>query len=123
VATKRPPLAIVAAARLHIARVREWTAATDIEPYEADVRTRYACDRAFIAIGEALGDLGGNVDLVVLAPGEPWVDPVRFRHFLAHDYDDKAVPPLVWDTIVHDLPELEAALSDLEAALKTLPER
>jgi len=42
-ATKRQPLAIIAA-------------------FEADARTRYASERAFIAIGEALGDLGGKVD-------------------------------------------------------------
>jgi len=53
-------------------------------------------------------------------PSGPWVDPVRFRHFLAHDYDDQAVPPLVWATIVHDLPELDGALVDLEAAISRL---
>ncbi len=82
------------------------------------VRTRYACERAYIAIGEALGDLSAKVDLTKLAPSGPWVDPVRFRHFLAHDYDDQAVPPLVWDTIVHDLPKLDAALVELEEALR-----
>ena len=32
----------------------------DITAYEADVRTRYASERAFIAIGEALGDLSSR---------------------------------------------------------------
>lgn len=117
-ASKLAPLAIIAAARLHISRIREWTADITLAAYEADVRTRYACERAFIAIGEALGDLGGKVSLTELAPSRPWVDPVRFRHFLAHDYDDQAVPPLVWDTIVHDLPELDSALIELEEALR-----
>ena len=74
-------------------------------------------ERAFIAIGEALGDLSSKVDLVALIPGGPWADPIEFRYFLAHDYDDRAVPPLVWDTIVHDLPQLDAALAELETAL------
>jgi len=117
VATKKPPLAIIAAARRHMAHVVEWTRGMDAASYQADVRTRYACERAFIAIGEALADLGGKVELTALAPGGPWVDPVRFRHFLAHDYDDQAIPPLVWDTIIHDLPELDAALAGLEVVL------
>lgn len=87
------------------------------ESYAADERTRYACERAFIAIGEALGDLGRRVDLPALAPGGPWSDAVRFRHFLAHDYDDQAIPPVVWDTITLDLPELDAALAGLELRL------
>ena len=116
-ASKRPPLAIIAAARRNIARVGEWTRSMDAASYEADFRTRYACERAFIAIGEALGDLGSKLDLAVLAPGGPWVDAVRFRHFLAHDYDDQAIPPLVWDTITRDLPELDAALAALEVRL------
>ena len=108
---------IIAAARLHVARVMQWTTGLDRDGYEADLRTRYACERAFISIGEALGDLAGNVDLGELAPGGPWVDPVRFRHFLAHDYDDRAIAPLVWDTIRFDLPDLDLALEALAAKL------
>jgi uncharacterized protein with HEPN domain len=52
-----------------------------------------------------------------LHPSGPWAQPIRFRHFLAHDYDDSALPPLVWDTILFDLPELDAALVIVERAL------
>jgi uncharacterized protein with HEPN domain len=62
-----------------------------------------------------LAILRGKVDLVELAPGGPWAEAVRFRHFLAHDYDDQAIPPLVWATITHDLPELDAALATVQA--------
>ena len=116
-ATKNTPLEIITAARRHIERVIEWTIDLDLDRYEADIRTRYACERAFIAIGEALGDLAGKIDLASLAPTGPWVEPVRFRHFLAHDYDDKAIPPLVWDTIRLDLPELDTALAELAVKL------
>ena len=61
--------------------------------------------------------LGGKIDLATLAPGGPWSDAVRFGHFLAHDYDDQVIPPLVWDTIRRDLPELDAALEALETGL------
>lgn len=108
---------IIAAARGHIARIQSWVAGMNGDDFAADERTRYACERAFIALGEALNDLAGKVDLNALVPGGPWVDPVRFRHFLAHDYDDRTIPPLLWDTIRYDLPELEAALTTLETAL------
>lgn len=78
---------------------------------------RYACERAFIALGEAINDLSAAVDLYALHPDGPWADSVRFRHFLAHDYDDSALPPLVWDTIQRDPPELDAALVALALAL------
>jgi len=57
----------------------------DVDAFVADERIRYACERAFIALGEALNDLADTVDLNALVPGGPWVLPVRFRHFLAHD--------------------------------------
>jgi uncharacterized protein with HEPN domain len=95
-ATKNPPREIIAAARGHIARIQSWVAGMNSDDCAADERTRYACERAFIALGEALNDLAGKVDLNALVPGGPWVDPVRFRHFLAHDYDDRTIPPLLW---------------------------
>lgn len=116
--TKNPPHVIIAAALGHIARIKGWVAGMDAGSFATDERTRYACERAFIALGEALNDLAGKVDLNVLVPGGPWVDAVRFRHFLAHDYDDRTIPPLLWDTIQFDLPELEAALVALEEALQ-----
>ncbi len=116
-ATKNPPGVIIAAARAHITRIRGWVEGMDADAFTADERTRYACERAFIALGEALKDLSVKVDLNALVSGGPWVDPVRFRHFLAHDYDDRTIPPLLWDTIRFDLPELEIALIAVEAAL------
>ena len=116
-ASRSPPRVIAAAARGHIARIQNWVIGMDRDAFALDERTRYACERAFIALGEALNDLSQKVDLHALVPHGPWVDPVRFRHFLAHDYDDRTIPPLLWDTIRFDLPELEAALIALEAAL------
>jgi uncharacterized protein with HEPN domain len=120
-ASKRSPSEIIAALRLHIQRIQTWVDGMDAQGFETDHRTRYACERAFIAIGEALNDLSAKVDLNQRVPGGPWADPVRFRHFLAHDYDDRAIPPVVWDTIQFDLPELEAALDRLTLSLTTNP--
>lgn len=120
-ATKRTPIEIVAAARRHIARINAWTSTFDAQAYAANELVRYACERAFIAIGEAMRDLGGKTDLVSLFPDGPWADPVRFRNFLAHDYDDQAVPALVWRTIITDLPDLDSALAVVEAQLRADP--
>lgn len=121
-ATKRAPLDIVASARRHIARVAQWTAGLDAASYEADELKRYACERAFIAIGEAMRDLTTKVELSKIAPNGPWADPVRFRNYLAHDYDDQVIPAVMWDTITRDLPELDAALAALEATLIETPQ-
>ncbi|MDX2235705.1 MAG: HepT-like ribonuclease domain-containing protein, partial [Hyphomonadaceae bacterium] len=110
----KPPAEIVARARLQIARIVEWTAGMDVASYTEDERTRYAVERAFIALGEAIKDLARAVDLQSLDPAGPWREPARFRDFLAHDYDDQVLPPLVWDTITTDLPDLDAALARVE---------
>ncbi|MDX2221622.1 MAG: HepT-like ribonuclease domain-containing protein [Rhodospirillaceae bacterium] len=116
--SKRGPREIVRHARDHVVRIRRWTVGLDMEGYLADERTQYACERAFIALGEALKDLSVKVDLEALLPGGPWIDPVRFRNFLAHEYDDRVMPPLVWRTITIDLPELDAALELIESKLR-----
>jgi uncharacterized protein with HEPN domain len=114
---RRSPPEIAAYARKQIARIRAWTADLDAASYEADERTQFACERAFIALGEALKDLMAAVDVHAIAPDGPWIDPVRFRNFLAHEYDDRVLPPLVWRTITQDLPPLDDALRRVEAAL------
>ncbi|MDX2237804.1 MAG: HepT-like ribonuclease domain-containing protein [Hyphomonadaceae bacterium] len=114
---RRQPRDIAAKARKQIARIRAWTADLDAEAYEADERTQFACERAFIALGEALKDLMATIDVHAIAPDGPWIDPVRFRNFLAHEYDDRVLPPLVWRTITQDLPPLDDSLRRVEAAL------
>jgi uncharacterized protein with HEPN domain len=121
--SKRNPHEIIRRARDHIARIRKWTFGLDMDAYLNDERTQYACERAFIALGEALRDLSDRVDLESILPGGPWVDPVRFRNFLAHDYDDRVMPPLVWRTITLDLPELDAALQTVQHELADTPGR
>jgi uncharacterized protein with HEPN domain len=102
-------------ARLQIQRITEWTSSLTAEAFESDQRTRYAVERAFIALGEAVKELSRAVDLNALDPGGPWKEPARFRDFLAHDYDDQVIPTLLWKTITTDLGELDAALTRIEA--------
>jgi uncharacterized protein with HEPN domain len=86
----RTPAQAVHYARLQIARIDEWTAQLTFDQFQTDQRTRYAVERAFIALGEAIKDLAKSVDLAILDPAGPWSGPARFRDFLAHQYDDQS---------------------------------
>lgn len=112
---RRTPAQAAYYARLQIARIREWTAATTSDAFQADQRTRYAVERAFIALGEAVKELARGVDLAAIDPSGPWSEPARFRDFLAHDYDDQVLPTLMWKTITTDLASLDAALARVQA--------
>jgi uncharacterized protein with HEPN domain len=105
---------IISQARLQIARIREWTASLSPDLLQSDQKTRYAVERAFIALGEAIKDLGRKVDLNKLDPGGPWREPARFHDFLAHDYDDQVIPTLLWNTITSDLQTLDDALERVD---------
>ncbi len=74
-------------------------------------------ERNFIAIGEAIKDLGKTHDLAAIDPAGPWRHPSRFRDFLAHKYDEGVSHPEVWGTIQNDLPVLDAALARVEREL------
>jgi uncharacterized protein with HEPN domain len=113
----RTPAQAVYYARLQIARIQEWTAPLTVDSFQNDQRTRYAVERAFIALGEAIKELGKAVDLAALDPTGPWSQPARFRDFLAHDYDDQVIPTLLWNTITTDLSTLDAALVRIESAV------
>jgi uncharacterized protein with HEPN domain len=90
----RSPAQAAYYARRQIARILEWTAPLTIDTFQADERTRYAVERAFIALGEAVKELVRTVNLSQLDPNGPWSEPARFRDFLAHDYDDQVIPSL-----------------------------
>jgi uncharacterized protein with HEPN domain len=85
-----------------------------IDTFQTDERTRYAVERAFIALGEAVKELSRTVNLPQLDPNGPWSEPARFRDFLAHDYDDQVVPSLMWNTIKTDLHTLDEALARID---------
>lgn len=113
----RTPAQSVYHARRNIARINAWTAGLTVDSFATDERTRYAVERAFISLGEAVKELARNADLLNLDPTGPWREPARFRDFLAHDYDDQVIPTLMWKTITTDLAALDAALARIETAV------
>ena len=112
------PTEILSHARRRIALIRAWTAGDSMETYLANEEWQHAVERDFIGIGEAIKELGKVVDLEAVDPKGPWREPARFRDFLAHQYEDGVSHPDVWTTIREDLPELDAALSRVETALR-----
>lgn len=104
----RAALAILEA-RENIALISLWTGASDLETLKQDRKTRYAIERAFIAIDAALRDVpsglleSANVPVKLIA---------GFRNILAHTYDD-ILDDRVMLTIRDDLPALDAALATL----------
>jgi uncharacterized protein with HEPN domain len=115
---RRPsPVEALFHARRRIALIRTWTAPDTEATYLANEERQAAVERNFIAIGEAIKELGRVLDLSALDPTGPWREPARFRDFLAHQYEEGVAHPDVWRTIQWDLPLLDAALERLEAHL------
>lgn len=115
--SKMSPAETVFHARRRIAQINEWVASENESTYLASTLKQAAVERNFIAIGEAIKELGRAVDLATLDPGGPWRESARFRDFLAHQYEEGVSHPDVWSTIGNDLPALDAALARLESLL------
>jgi len=112
--SKLTPLETIQHARRRIAQIAAWTKDDSEASYLANEERQAAVERNFIAIGEAVKDLGKVHDLAALDPSGPWRHPARFRDFLAHKYDEGVSHPEVWGTIKKDLPELDEAFARVE---------
>ncbi len=103
----------VAAARENIQLIQAWAAGRDLEDLKADIRTRYAIERAFMAIDASIRDIPAEL---LAAHGIPAAMIAGFRNALAHTYDDILDERVVL-TIQEDLPMLDTALAGLRDAL------
>ena len=107
--SSEPDKVVLAAieARDNVRLIREWSAGQDLEAIRADRKTRYAIERAFMAIDAAVRDIPADV---LAAHGIPAKMIAGFRNALAHTYDD-ILDERVMLTINDDLPALDAALA------------
>lgn len=92
--------------------IQEWAAGRDLDSIRADRKTRYAIERAFIAIDAAIRDIPAEV---LATHGIPAKMIAGFRNALAHTYDD-ILDERVMLTIREDLPALDAALARIVKA-------
>ena len=106
----------VAGARDNIALIREWAGALDLDALRADRKSRYAIERAFMALDAAVRDVPAEL---LGAHGIPANLIAGFRNVLAHTYDD-ILDDRVILTIREDLPALDRALSSMQAALRAV---
>jgi len=107
--SSEPDKVVLAAieARDNVRLIREWSAGQDLDAIRADRKTRYAIERAFMAIDAAVRDIPADV---LAAHGIPAKMIAGFRNALAHTYDD-ILDERVMLTINDDLPALDAALA------------
>jgi hypothetical protein len=106
-------LAIVEA-RENIHLIQAWASGQDLDSIRADRKTRYAIERAFIAIDAAIRDIPGEL---LAAHAIPANLIAGFRNALAHTYDD-ILDERVMLTIRDDLPALDEALQKMLDAVQ-----
>ena len=74
-----------------------------LEDFTADRRTQLSIVKSIEIVGEAASRV--DVEIRRAHPAIPWQDIVGMRNRLVHGYFDIDFR-VVWDTVMHDLPEL-----------------
>lgn len=77
------------------------------ERFVADIQCQDSVIRRLEIIGEAARRISGNFRS--LHSELPWSDMIGMRNILIHDYDDVDIP-LVWKTVINELPVILAKL-------------
>lgn len=82
--------------------------------FEADVKTQKAVIRSYEVIGEIVKRF--SPEFRAAHPQMDWQKLMRFRDFIAHNYD-KVLTRFLWEA-VEDLPALQAAVEALLAKVE-----
>jgi len=93
-----------------IDRILEYTRNLDFEGFRSDTKTVDAVVRNFEIIGEAAKRIPR--EFADSHPGIPWKIMAGMRDRLIHGYDQIDIP-LIWRTIVNDIPSLSRKLKEL----------
>ena len=91
--------------------IEEFTAQKSFDEYTANRLLRSGVERQFLVIGEAVAQLA-KLDEATAAKLGDYRRIIDFRNILVHGYsilDDR----IIWETVVDDIPDLKAAVSDL----------
>lgn len=98
-------------ARHNAVLIRDWAHGINYAGLGADIMRRYAIERAFILIAEAIKDV--PLDLLQGAANHvPWRKITGLRNFLAHTYDDLP-DERIMITIQKELPIMMNAIEDI----------
>ncbi|GAB4283589.1 MAG: hypothetical protein Kow0029_29830 [Candidatus Rifleibacteriota bacterium] len=93
----------------------EFTSDISYERYSGDAKTRFAVERQFEILGEALNRIR-KISPDLLESLSDWQDIIAFRNIVIHAYD-KLNDGIVFDTAINDIPGLK---NGLEAVLASL---
>jgi len=96
--------------RRAVALIGEFTQGIVIEDFQNDEKTQFAVVRCFEIIGEAAKRIPR--EFADSHPGIPWKIMAGMRDRLIHGYDQIDIP-LIWRTIVNDIPSLSRKLKEL----------
>lgn len=86
----------------------EFTAEISFEQYLGDHRTRFAVERQFEILGEALNRIK-KLDPDLLNHVTDWQDIILFRNIVIHAYD-RLNDGIVFDSAINDVPKLAEEL-------------
>ncbi|WP_321884518.1 HepT-like ribonuclease domain-containing protein [Paraburkholderia bannensis] len=98
-----------------VGRIREYTAPLSLDTFKATPMAIDAVARNFEILGEAARNIMRmDPEFTVRHAAIPWQDIYGMRNQLSHAYFAIDLD-LVWQTIQHDLPELQRALLRLKS--------
>ena len=89
---------------------------TSFEAFESDPMFQDACCMCVVQIGELSALL--SEEARSKAASVPWRLIKDTRNFYVHSYGDIDIP-MVWDTLIHDIPVLRRACTELLAGCET----
>ena len=103
---------IVTSAKL----ARSYVADISRDEFMGNIQVQDSVIRRLEIIGEATRRLGDTTKATF--PSLPWRLMIRMRNIMIHEYDGIDLP-IVWETVIHDLPLL---IATLEPYLPSEPE-
>jgi len=89
----------------------EFTAEISFEQYVDDAKTRFAVERQFETLGEALNRVRKLTPELLVSISD-WQEVISFRNIIIHAYD-KLNDGIVFDTAKNDVPRLFKELSSI----------
>jgi uncharacterized protein with HEPN domain len=98
----------------YIEQARAYTQDMTFDQYRADQKTQRAVERCIEVISEASRHIPDEIKGE--HPQIPWSDVAGIGNVFRHEYHNVAAR-IVWDTVRAHLPQLQAAVRAIEAAL------
>lgn len=93
-----------------IEKVEGYTDSMTFDQFQQDARTIDAVIRNFEVIGEAAGYIPAEIQ--EQNPGIGWLELRGMRNLMIHEYFSVSLP-IIWHTVIHDLPDLYRKISAL----------